>query len=298
MEKRILASKLNDCSCGEKKSNLTQEEISSCEERVLVEEHERLSPHLLFQIICKDGDEELARPTRSLIYSGIVAGIVISFSFVFKAILAMYLPKEVWAELITSIGYSVGFIIVILGRMQLFTENTITTVIPFFNHPSLKTFNKIIRLWGLVFIFNIVGTALAAWFLSSPLLVSPELAASLHTLAHHVAASTWQANIVKGVPSGILIAAIVWMMPMSRYFSFFLIMFFTYFISLGGFAHVVVGSAEMAYMVLHGDSSILDYFFKFLIPTGLGNIIGGTGVFTLLVYAQVKGELSEHNHNN
>ena len=195
MEKKILASKLTDCSCGQKRTNLTPEEISSCEERVLVEEHERLSPHLLFQIICKDGDEELSRPTKSLIYSGIAAGVVISFSFIFKAILAMYLPKENWAELITSIGYSVGFIIVILGRMQLFTENTITTVIPLFNHPSIKTFNKIIRLWGLVFIFNIVGTALAAWFLSSSLLVTPELASSLHVLAHHVAEESWQANI-------------------------------------------------------------------------------------------------------
>lgn len=296
MDKKKLATKLNDCSCGQKTSSLTKEEILSCEERVLVEEHERLSPHLLFQIICKDGDEELSRPTKSLIFSGIAAGIIISFSFVFKAVLAMYLPEAAWTELITSLGYSVGFIIVILGRMQLFTENTITTVIPFFNHPSISTFNKIIRLWGLVFIFNIIGTALAAWFLSSPLLVTPELESSLQMLSHHVADATWQSNIVKGVPSGILIAALVWMLPMSRNFSFFLIMFFTYFISLGGFAHVVVGSSEMAYIVIQGGASLADYFFKFLIPTGLGNIIGGTGVFTLLVYAQVKGELSNHTH--
>ena len=65
---------------------------------------------------------------------------------------------------------------------------------------------------------------------------------------------------------------------------------FTYFIAIGGFAHVVVGSGEAAYAVLMGDSSVYDYFFRFLIPTGLGNIIGGTGIFTLLVSAQVKVE--------
>ena len=59
---------------------------------------------------------------------------------------------------------------------------------------------------------------------------------------------------------------------------------------IGGFAHVVVGSGEAAYAVLMGDSSVYDYFFRFLIPTGLGNIIGGTGIFTLLVSAQVKVE--------
>ncbi len=62
----------------------------------------------------------------------------------------------------------------------------------------------------------------------------------------------------------------------------------TYFIAIGGFAHVVVGSGEAAYAVLTGASTVSDYFFRFLIPTGLGNIIGGTGIFTLLVSAQVK----------
>lgn len=79
-------------------------------------------------------------------------------------------------------------------------------------------------------------------------------------------------NIYRGIPAGILIAAIVWMIPMSRGFSFFTVLTFTYFISIGGFSHVVVGSCEAAYDVLVGNSSVADYFFKFLIPTGLGNI--------------------------
>ena len=95
-------------------------------------------------------------------------------------------------------------------------------------------------------------------------------------------------NIFRGIPAGMLIAAIVWMLPMSRGFSFFTILTFTYFIAIGGFAHVVVGSGEAAYAVLTGASTVSDYFFRFLIPTGLGNIIGGTGIFTLLVSAQVK----------
>ncbi|WP_196592947.1 formate/nitrite transporter family protein [Pectinatus sottacetonis] len=263
----------------------------SCQEQVVLEEHERLSPHLLFEIIRRDGDEELARPTKSLVYSGFAAGIVISFSFLFKAVLTMYLPHAPWSNLITSIGYTAGFIIVILGRMQLFTENTITTVIPLFKDFSGRKIVQILRLWGLVFLSNLLGTLLAALFLSSPAFISPELTASLHSIALHVVHMAPMQNIVQGIPAGILIAAIVWMMPMSQSFSFFLILFFTYFISLGGFAHVVVGSCELAYEVLHGGANLYDYFFRFLIPTGIGNIIGGTIVFTLLVYAQVSREL-------
>ena len=37
----------------------------SCQEQVVLEEHERLSPHLLFEIIRRDGDEELSRPAKA-----------------------------------------------------------------------------------------------------------------------------------------------------------------------------------------------------------------------------------------
>ena len=143
----------------------------------------------------------------------------------------------------------------------------------------------------MVFLSNLIGTFLAALFLSNPLFISPDLTAALQGIAEHVVSMPPTENIVQGVPAGILIAAIVWMMPMSRSFSFFLILFFTYFISLGGFAHVVVGSGELVYAVINGSANFYDYFFRFLIPTGLGNILGGTFVFTILVYAQVKREL-------
>ena len=271
----------------------TESSKLSCQEQVVLEEHERLSPHLLFEIIRRDGEEELSRPARALLFSGFIAGILISFSFLFKAVLTIYLPDKPWSNLITSIGSTTGFIVVILGRLQLFTENTITTMIPLFKDFSKVKFLRVMRLWGLVLLANLIGTFLAAIFLSTPIFVTPELAAALHGMASHVVAMTPIENIIKGIPAGILIAAIVWMMPLSRSFSFFLILFFTYFISLGNFAHVVVGSGELAYEVMNGGAGLYDYFIRFLIPTGFGNILGGTLVFTLLIYAQVCEELKD-----
>ena len=265
----------------------------SCQEQVVLEEHERLSPHLLFEIIRRDGEEELSRPTKALLFSGFIAGILISFSFLFKAVLTIYLPDKPWSNLITCIGYTTGFILVILGRLQLFTENTITTMIPLFKDFSAVKFLNIMRLWGLVLFANLVGTCCAAIFFSLPTFVTPELATALHGIASHVVALTPMENIVKGIPAGILIAAIVWMMPLARSFSLFLIFFFTYFISLGNFAHVVVGSGELAYEVINGGAGLYDYIFRFLIPTGFGNILGGTLVFTVLIYAQVSRELKD-----
>lgn len=267
-----------------------EEEMKQSKTKVIVEEYEKLSSSLIFEIIRHDGEKELDRATVPLIFSALAAGLMISFSFYFRAVLAMYAGHTAWADAISGIGYTTGFLIVILGRLQLFTENTITTVIPFFESPTWKTLMRIGRLWAIVLLSNMAGTLLSALFMTSPYFASPETTSSLLSTAHHIMSPTAMENIFKGIPAGMLIAAVVWMIPMSRGFSFFTIFTFTYFIAIGGFAHVVVGSGEAAYAVLMGDSTIYDYFFRFLIPTGLGNIIGGTGIFTLLVSAQVKVE--------
>lgn len=290
MENKTLTEEIKDISNqSEERRPLREEEI--------INAYDRLSPHLIFTIIRRAGFEELARPDKALIFSGIVAGIVITFSFVCKAILTADLPESPWSEVVTNVGYSVGFILVILGRMQLFTENTITTVIPLFNPFSWRKLAATGRLWSIVFLANLIGTAIAAWFLSSPLVSEPTLTHALMEISDHVMAMSPLENFSRGIPAGILIAALVWMLPSAGSSSFFLILFFTYFIALCGFTHVVVGSAEAAYAVINGRADLVDYFFRFLIPTGFGNILGGTGIFTLLIYVQIKEELEETEHH-
>ncbi|MFW2005485.1 formate/nitrite transporter family protein [Acinetobacter baumannii] len=265
----------------------------SWREKMAVEEHEKLSPRLVYEIIRRDGAEELDRPTAALIFSGIAAGLVISFSFVFKAIIASYIPTDaIWTDLITNFGYTIGFLIAILGHMQLFTENTITTVVPLFKPFTLDKLRAVGRLWGIVFLCNIIGTALASLFFLTTDLFTPNIDKALDELAHHVASFSATQNLLKGVMSGLLIAALVWMLP-SVSNKFLVIFFMTYLIGLGDFTHVVVGSTEMSYLVWQGEASLGEYLFNFLIPTTIGNIIGGTGVFTLLIYGQVTEELEQ-----
>ncbi|HDO7788950.1 TPA: formate/nitrite transporter family protein [Acinetobacter baumannii] len=265
----------------------------SWREKMAVEEHEKLSPRLVYEIIRRDGAEELDRPTAALIFSGIAAGLVISFSFVFKAIIASYIPTDaIWTDLITNFDYTIGFLIAILGHMQLFTENTITTVVPLFKPFTLDKLRAVGRLWGIVILCNIIGTGLASLFFLTTDLFTPNIDKALDELAHHVASFSATQNLLKGVMSGLLIAALVWMLP-SVSNKFLVIFFMTYLIGLGDFTHVVVGSTEMSYLVWQGEASLGEYMFNFLIPTTIGNIIGGTGVFTLLIYGQVTEELEQ-----
>ena len=265
-------------------------ELPEVEQHIL-NEHTQISPQMIFKIIRREGEEELRRPFMALAFSALAAGIFVSFSFLFRSIFHMHMGNSPIEPMISSIGYTVGFIIVILGRMQLFTENPITTIIPLLSEWSWKRLLKVIRLWSTVFLFNIIGTAIAAAFFANKYTLSVPVENAMCEVASNIMQLNPIENILRGIPAGILIAAIVWISPRAKYFRFAMIFFFVYFIALGDFTHVVVGSCEMAFEVIKGNANFFTYCFKFLIPTGIGNIIGGTVIFTLLIYYQVKKEL-------
>jgi formate/nitrite transporter FocA (FNT family) len=115
----------------------------------------------LFETVRDAAEVELLRPTTSLWWSGIAAGLAMSTSVVARALLTLHLPATLGSEAISAFGYCFGFIIVVLGRMQLFTENTITTVLPTLRRRDLRTLGLTARLWSLVFVANLVGACLA-----------------------------------------------------------------------------------------------------------------------------------------
>ena len=235
--------------------------------RVIVEEHEKLSPNLIFEIIRHDGELELERPAWPLILSALAAGLMISFSFYFRSIIHVYVGQA-----LDGGDYGLRLYDGVLDRHS----RALAAFYGKYDYDGhsclprtlLGNFRKLLRLWGIVFGANIVGTAIAALFMSSPVFTTPEITQCLLTVSHHIMAPDAMDNIMRGIPAGMLIAAIVWIMPMSRSFAFFTILTFTYFISIGNFAHVVVGSCEAAYDVLMGGSDLYDYFFRFLLPTG------------------------------
>lgn len=91
---------------------------------------------IVYEAVRKEGEAELSRPTSSLMWSGLAAGLSMGFSMVGDGLLRAGLPDEPWRPLISSFGYSFGFLIVILGRQQLFTENTLTAILPLLHGRS------------------------------------------------------------------------------------------------------------------------------------------------------------------
>lgn len=266
--------------------------LHDAKEEKSVQKAAKLAPHLIYEVIRRDGEEELERTNRALIYSGIAAGIMISLSVLGEAIFRTYLPDTPARFLIENLGYSLGFLVVIMGRMQLFTENTITTVLPVIHAPSWSLLGRVTQLWAIVLAANVVGAfAIASFYAFTPAL--PEnLTPAMMELSRHATGFAPSEAFFRAIPAGILVAAIVWMLPQAESAAFFLIATFTWLIAAGDFTHIVAGSVEMAYLMVQGELGFYDAMTRFFVPVLAGNIIGGTLIFSMLAYGQVKDEFA------
>src|SRR5215218_9856191 len=114
---------------GEESKRGEEQQKTAAEDRQ-AEERSAPSGKIVYKAILQEGEEELARTTSALFWSGLAAGLSMAFSMIAEGLLASHLPNAPWRPLVAKFGYSVGFLIVILGRQQLFTENTLTPILP------------------------------------------------------------------------------------------------------------------------------------------------------------------------
>lgn len=271
----------------------SEQAIRHTAEEHSVTEATRLSARLIYEVIRRDGEAELTRPLFSLVWSGFAAGILISFSVLGEAILRANLPDAEWSFLIENVGYSFGFLIVIFGRMQLFTENTIATVLPVVARPTPEALLRMLRLWFVVLAANVLGALFAAGFLAGTDAMSAELRATVDELSRHAVGMGAAEGFARAIPAGVLVAAIVWTMPSAEGNAFLLILAFTWLIAAGDFAHIVAGSVEMGFLLWTGAMTAGQAAFGFFLPVLAGNVIGGTAIFALLAWAQVRKELKD-----
>ncbi len=260
------------------------------EEEAKASDHQALLSKVVYETIRQEGEEELRRPTVSLWWSGCAAGVVMSSSLLVMASLHALLPDAPWRRAVTSLGYSVGFVIVILGRMQLFTENTITAVLPLLSEPTRKNFVRVARLWIVVLLANFVGTFASALMTEFLGIVPTEITQAALEISGHVADKGFWKTLQTGIPAGFLIAAVVWCAPNAKSAQFWVIVMLTYAISIAGLSHVVAGSNELFLLALHGEIGALTVL-EHIAGAFLGNVIGGTVLFTLLAYGQVREEI-------
>lgn len=246
---------------------------------------ERPSAEEIYQQVARNAHQELKRRSVSLAVSGFTGGTFMGLSALGVALVLATLGAGPGAYLLSRTLYPLGFIVVIIGRSQLFTENTLYPVALVL--AEKKEFWNTLRLWAIVLPSNLGGAfAFACLVALTPALPSSVVHAiaqlGAEAIRHPVSAVFWS-----GVMGGWIIATAAWMVSGSHSVtgSIALIWLLTFVVGAGNFAHCIASSGEILTAVLTGTNSAMQYL-RWLAAAVAGNICGGVLMVTLLEYGQ------------
>jgi formate/nitrite transporter FocA (FNT family) len=251
-----------------------------------VHEAESLDAKSTYEVVRREGEKELARSTTALFWSGLAAGLSMGFSFLGEGLLRSHLPDDIWRPLVAKLGYSLGFLIVILGSQQLFTENTLTPIVPLLSRKTRKVLRDVARLWATVLVANLLGSLCFALALGRLAVVEAETQQALSDLAREALKFDVPTTLLHAVYAGWLIALLVWMLPAAENGKIAVIVLMTWLIGAGGFAHVIAGSTEVFYAAIRHETSWAQAAFGYVLPSLVGNVIGGVTLVAALNHAQ------------
>lgn len=249
---------------------------------------DRTSPpgEVIYEAIYAEGEHELHRNTTELALSGLAAGLSMGFSMVGEALLRHYLPTASWTPLIAKFGYSVGFLIVILGRQQLFTKNTLTVILPLLRKKELKMLGHVGRLWAIVLFANLLGAFIFASLAAHSSAFVPDVQRIFGEIGRAAIEPTFGTLLVRGILAGWLIALMIWLMPFAEAGRIWVIVILAYFVGLAELPHIIAGNVETFYLVVTGALSFADCVGHYMVPTLIGNVIGGVALVAVGAHAE------------
>lgn len=254
-----------------------------------IEAQHRRSPSgaIVYKAVLKEADEELSRSTAALFWSGLAAGLAMGFSMIGEGVLRRHLPHAEWTPLVAELGYSFGFLIVILGRQQLFTENTLTPILPLLDRKDRKTLRNVARLWSVILIANLLGALLIALVAVRTSAFDAALQREFLQAAHEAADHGFGTLLIRGIFAGWLIALLVWMLPYAGQAHVLIIIAVAWLVGIAPFSHIIAGAVEVFTLGWTGDKPWMSILGAYIIPVLLGNIIGGVALVAALNHAQV-----------
>jgi formate/nitrite transporter FocA (FNT family) len=212
------------------------------------------------------------------------------FSFVTMAVLQQHLPDSPWRPLVIAFGYSVGFLMVILGRQQLFTENTLTVILPLLTQKTMRDVYKVGLLWTVVLMTNLVGSFLFACVIAKTDAFAPELRSVFDQIAAQSMSHPFGLMVWQGVFAGWLIALMVWLLPAAETARIWVIIVITWMVGVFHFPHIIAGASETFYLVITAQRTIGEVLNGFILPALIGNTIGGVTLVAALAHAQTAGD--------
>ena len=243
---------------------------------------DRFDTDEVFQRIIAAADEEIDTGARELFFSALAGGFAITLTFLIYSSMTAKSDDPV----ISALLYPIGFIYIILGGYQLYTENTLPPVMLVLER--LASIPTLLRTWGIVAFGNFLGGGLGALVLAYTGVFSPEAAAAAVDISQHGIETDFWDLFFKAGFAGLIVAGVVWLDFAARdtISRFFLVYIAFLMVPLGDLFHVVVSFTELMYLVYLGEAALFPGLVGFVLPVFLGNTVGGVVLVTVVNYFQ------------
>ena len=265
--------------------------MDAAEERLKPPEDSPLEPRPhavdIYERVCDDTIEELRRPPGSLVFSGLFAGFTIALAPLAYALTLVALGDGNPEKFVAALLYPIGYIAVIIGRAQFFTENTLYPVMVTMRRPEYLRVST--RLWAIVYATNLAGALLfAALAIFTGAFGDPAqanlVAEGVGDTSGPLSTTFWSA-----VVTGWLLALVAWLVEASEHAigQIAVIYAITLVVGLGGFDHCIATTVE-AFCALFEGPLALDDLLGWLAVTTAGNVVGGVMIVAAINYGQVR----------
>jgi len=243
---------------------------------------DKLSTDEVYQRVVADADHEITSGTRELFFSALAAGFAITVTFLLYASVTATTDSKFVGVLL----YPLGFIYIIIGGYQLYTENTLPPVA--LTLERLVSIPTLVRHWLVVLAGNFLGGGLGAVALAYGGVFDDTTATVAAEFAQKGIATPATDLFVKAAFAGLIVAGVVWINFAARDTVSRLAVVYLAFLAIpmGNLFHVVVSFTEVVYLALVSGVNPGPALLEFVLPVLVGNTLGGILLVTVVNYYQ------------
>jgi formate/nitrite transporter FocA (FNT family) len=256
------------------------------------------NPSQIWDETVDEGERRLRRGTAGLLSTGIFGGVDVMLAVlaltVVTGALSVALPDEI-AHLGGSLFFGIGFVTLVIGRSELFTENFLVPVGTVLQRRASTS--DLARLWAVTMVGNLVGLAVLAAILTRAGLVPPETWEAAGKLADTIARRDLVAAFLSAVLAGTVMTLFTWVAHAVETDGarIALALLIGFLLAAPSLNHAIVSVGEVAFGVLAGTATVADWgTLAWNFPLSVvGNLLGGLGFVTLARRLQARGEPGE-----
>jgi formate/nitrite transporter FocA (FNT family) len=250
----------------------------------------RRHPDDTLETAIREGQEQLDRPPVSLFLSAIGAGLILGFTAMAVGVMSSLfigVESSAIARIAVALVYPFGFVVCLMSGTELFTEHTATAVYPVLDQRS--HFVRLLRLWFLVGVGNLIGALMSAGLLT----LAEEVIGAREgyiEVGRHLVEPGNLPLFASAVLAGFLMALGAWLIlatppTVSQLASIYIV---TFLIAIGGLHHAIAGAAEIFTATLISEEFSFAEVARFILLALIGNLAGGSLFVASLNYAHIR----------